>query len=284
MSPALELLATHARTMTEAPLAIFTNGSYLRRFPVDFYNDFIGAMQISVDGPIAEVHDAVRGSGHFEALSDQLRVLEDYDGVVTFNMTISRTPHEKFGRQLADFYRRWAARIRNVRLNLVTGTLAGRHCELMSMDAAEERLKQIRASLVASGIGHLVAESAASSLRRNARRTSCGYGRTLAVSPMGDAFPCGLARGAAIASLVGGTTTRDVVSQLARLRSDLAVERIDGCTECDFRYTCGGACRLGVTIKCHTPAGCQACMERLLIADDAVFQVCVDRAEWPCAD
>ncbi len=284
LSPAFKLLVTHAKTMTETPLAIFTNGSYLRRFPVAFYNEFIDTMQISVDGPTADMHDAVRGSGHFDTLSDQLRVLEDYDGVVTFNMTITRTPNEEFGRQLAEFYRRSAERIKNVRLNVVTGTLAGRRCELMTMDAADQRLKLIRTNLLRSGVGHLVADSESPLLRRNVRRVSCGYGQTLAVSPTGDAFPCGLAQGVAVASLVGGSTARDVGAELARLRSDLAVERFNGCGECDFRYACGGSCRLGVTVKCHSRSSCQARMERLLIAEDAVFHARLERAESLCAD
>ena len=66
-------------------IRLFTNGTYLNNLSQDFLNKNISEVQLSIDGPVAEIHDRVRGKGHFNKIMDNIIRLRDYRGGVTID-------------------------------------------------------------------------------------------------------------------------------------------------------------------------------------------------------
>ncbi len=71
---------------------ILTNGTLITQQHVDVLKKCkkIHQIQISIDGPIASVHDGVRGAGTFENVKNTIKLLKDNDIEVSFMFTLMR--------------------------------------------------------------------------------------------------------------------------------------------------------------------------------------------------
>ena len=83
---------------------ILTNGTCITQNHMEILKNFrkLHQIQISIDGPIAEVHDAVRGSGTFGKVKETIRRLRENQFDVSLMFTLMRKNMD-YAIQLIDF-------------------------------------------------------------------------------------------------------------------------------------------------------------------------------------
>ena len=226
-------------------------------------------VQVSIDGPDAELHEQVRGKGTF---ARAMEGVEELTRAGTYTV-ISMVCHEGNVDRLEDFFD-LARRL---------GVQEARFIPLKQIGAARDsgfrpvqmsRLMRTACSLfrrrpdLLSLLGRDALSILANTCRYSARRASCGTGlQTILLDANGTLYPClnmtepqfGLAS-IRDTGYDFGQLWRDS-SKLERLRHDTSVETpTRACSRCPVRYWCLGGCRgetLAVTRQLSSPApGC----------------------------
>ena len=83
---------------------ILTNGTCITQNHIDMLKNCkkLHQIQISIDGPTAEVHDGVRGIGTFEKVKKNIKLLKDNDIEVAFMFTLMRQ-NKNYAIEVIDF-------------------------------------------------------------------------------------------------------------------------------------------------------------------------------------
>ncbi len=219
----------------------------------------VDVVQISIDGPTAEVHDLVRGQGTFEKSIATFKILADTDlkGLhIAFTPIDINVDYIPAMVELA--YQLDASMLHVTRLSLTKKCL-DRNISLdyKRFAVALERAK--RRAIRHMGIIAQTPEDTGRKrpflfypLYREARKAvirkrwvNCGAGRgSLLIDPYGNAYPCVELRQP---DFQFGNISDKSLSDLATLAQQwedtICVDSIETCKDCSVRYICGGGCR-----------------------------------------
>lgn len=211
-------------------------------------------VQVSLDGPDPEAHDAIRGRGAFERAWRGIRALQAAGAGerLALNVTLLRT---NLGRA-ADIIAlaaengvpgvRFSSLARLGRAARDWDALAPTVDDYARAYPALYRLADEAGIEVSPGLLGL-------ELEPPARGSWCGLGRTLLVDERGDIFPCGLLE--APQFCLGNVAETRLVDALhaARLQELIAIQeqradRIPECQACPWRHFCQAGCPANVLL------------------------------------
>lgn len=201
-------------------------------------------VQISLDGATAEVNDAVRGEGTYDAAHRAMANLRDA-GMTDFKLSVVCTRHnisqlDEF-KQIADTY---GAQLRLTRLRP-----SGRGADVWSeLHPRPEQQRELYDWLVANGDGVLTGDSffhLSAYGEALPGLNLCGAGRVVClVDPVGDVYACPFAIHERFrAGNVRGEGGFKQVWQHSALFTDLRSPQTGGaCTQCSAYDACRGGC------------------------------------------
>ncbi|MBI5544429.1 MAG: radical SAM protein [Deltaproteobacteria bacterium] len=206
-------------------------------------------VQVSIDGPTAEEHDAVRGAGVFAQATSAVRRLAAAGVRTIVSMVYTRRSAVRF-EPLLDLARSLGAHeARFIPLRRIGAGLA---CAEDAPDqvAALEGLLEVlaRRPELRPLLGRDWFSIQAAICRFSGARSGCGVASKVAfVDADGTVYPCpnhcapALACGSLERSSLEEILRRSPTMQ--RLREDCRVERYPACRGCAFRHWCAGECR-----------------------------------------
>lgn len=209
-------------------------------------------VQVSLDGPDAPCHDAIRGRGVFGKVIAAVRRLRAHKVSTILNMVV----HRDNLRRLEEFFdlagQLDASEARFIPLKGIGG---GRDSTILPV-AHFELLQHVLTLLkrrpdLASLMGRDAVSILANTCRYSARRSSCGTGRqTVLLDADGAVYPCLNLHvpGFTIANVrdpgFDFTRTWERSTRLAQLRAYTAIDNPSGpCAACAVRFWCLGGCR-----------------------------------------
>jgi radical SAM protein with 4Fe4S-binding SPASM domain len=247
----LDLLA-HAAPRVKTILA--TNATLLDDHLTRILADLGVIVQVSVDGPTAEVHDRVRGPAAFDRAWQGIEQLQQagMGARLALNVTLMRTNIGRAPEIVALAEQRGVAGLRFAPLQRM-GRAAERWAELAPTPSeyAEAyrflygqtlRVSETRRVSVAVSPGLLGLE-----LEPPEEGMWCGLGHTLLVDARGDIYPCALFT--APEFRLGNLAKTRLVEALAsaKLRELAALcerrrEEIEECRACAWKHFCQGGC------------------------------------------
>lgn len=230
-----------------------TNGILLTEEDAAFIREHKVNIGISLDSPVEEINDGLRGEGHYNKIMDILDWLRGYRGL---NVVTTITTHNVD--QLSEMVRLLHRKdVSLCLMNPVRGTqeraLAMRpepvHLASEFIKAVEEGIRLTKAGqriVVADFANILLGIIAPSARVMMCDISPCGGGRRFfAVTAEGSAYPCGEFIG--MEKFLGGNIFSDSIGDIAASKNfgevtERAVENIPECKECLFRNMCGAPC------------------------------------------
>jgi radical SAM protein with 4Fe4S-binding SPASM domain len=215
---------------------LLTNGLLIDRETAAAMKENVDLVRISLDGSTPAIHDYHRGAGSFAAASRAVDLLISAGAPVQVSMTVTqKNLHDiaqmaaRFGSlvSFAPLFR--TPRVRGLRSLWITGRA------------------YYRALLSVPGLNPLNCLYSCLQQASSARIIKCSIGDAeISIANTGDVYPCHLLH---LPAFLAGNIKHQPLDAIYRnsdrlqaLRS-LNVDRIKGCSVCDIRYICGGACR-----------------------------------------
>lgn len=217
-------------------VTLFSNGILIPRH-ISSLKEIADTVQISIDGPTVETHDAIRGPGSFTKAMHAIHMLLDAGIRTRMSTTImtNNWPAVKAG--LPGFI----SQFENTELTfkISYGTMPhGRGANLdQSIDSNEVR------RFVDNLLNRVSREDNRDDIVNIVQKVSgCGYAEQLVVAPDGIVYPCHLMSGPL--GHVDDMPIKDITRYLVRTAEAFSVDHRLGCGTCDLRHLCGGSCRV----------------------------------------
>jgi uncharacterized protein len=237
----------------EIHFGIQTNSLLLTEEDADFIKKYGVNIGISLDSPVEEINDRLRGRGQYKKVLDALKWFRHYRGL---NVVTTITTHNL--NQLSGMVRFLHAQgVSLCLMNPVRGTqegaLALRPDPLKLADefikAVEEAIrltKEGRRIVIADFANILLGIIAPSARVMMCDVSPCGGGRRFfSITADGNAYPCGEFIG--MEEFFGGNIFSESIEEITSSKNfhrvvQRAVEEIPECRECLFRNMCGAPC------------------------------------------
>ena len=230
-----------------------TNGLALTEADAAFIKEYRVNIGLSLDSPVEEINDFLRGQGHYRQIMKSLEWFRDYRGL---NVVTTITTYNVG--QLKDMVRLLHSKdVALCLMNPVRSTQQSAHAmrpdtavaAAAFIGAAEEAIrltKEGKRIVVADFANILLGIIAPSARVMMCDISPCGGGRRyFAVAADGNAYPCGEFIG--MEDFVGGNIFTDTIEDIAASKNFLkvtkrTVDNIPECQTCVFRNMCGSPC------------------------------------------
>jgi len=217
-------------------VTLFSNGILVPRY-IDDLKEVAEIVQISVDGPNAETHDAVRGAGSFKKAMLAIRLLLEagIETRVSTTIMMNNWPAIKLG--LPGFI----AEFENTKLSFRISYGAMSHGRGTALDHS------LDTGEVRRFVDNLLSRVKTTENRNDGpnvvqKISGCGYAEQLVVAPDGTVYPCHLLSGAL--GHIDNLPLKEITRYLVRTAEAFGVDHRMGCGTCDLRNLCGGSCRV----------------------------------------
>jgi mycofactocin biosynthetic radical S-adenosylmethionine protein MftC len=213
-------------------------------------------VQVSLDGPTAAEHDAVRGRGAFERAWRGIERLQQAgvtDHRLALNVTLMRPNVEKAPEIVALARERGVPGVRFIPVQRM-GRAAEGWAELVpTRDQYAAAYRYLYGYRAPDGpvVGPLFLGL---ELDPPAEGMWCGLGRMLVVDAAGDIYPCGLfmapqfrlgnAAETPLAEALASEKLGELIAQVARRRDE-----VEDCRACAWRHFCQGGCAASVLLE-----------------------------------
>ncbi|WP_242909922.1 radical SAM/SPASM domain-containing protein [Actinomadura terrae] len=217
-------------------VTLFSNGMAVPKH-LDDLARYADIVQISVDGPTAEIHDAIRGRHSFRRATRAIRLLLDAGVQTQVSTTIMMNNWAAIKAGLPAFIDEW--RDSDVKFRISYGAMAhGRGTDL-DHDLNEDEVRDWVDELLG---GLRIGDDKAHGPNKVQKINSCGYAEQLVVASDGIVYPCHLLSGAL--GHIDQLPLSEITDYLKRTSDAFTVDNRKGCQSCDLRNLCGGTCRV----------------------------------------
>jgi radical SAM protein with 4Fe4S-binding SPASM domain len=227
---------------------LFTNGLLLNKSNIDYVLDRVNEIQVSLDGPTAEINDRVRGVGTFDRILRSLSLIaqhiQDRDIRLCVGMTPLKESIDYLERNAASFFRSLFERYGKVFVvRIATDIFEGRCVHDLTIPEKQRFRKSVTKIYDALYEEGFFMKLSSLIYKPNRLKRNCGYCSGIKVLPDGACYPCDLAA----YDQVGNVRDHSLGLLKKRLRAlyeKTCVENSAECSQCDLKYFCGGNCRI----------------------------------------
>lgn len=235
-------------------VSVNTNGTLLTEEDASLLKKYNVTVAVSLDGATAETHDYIRGKGVFNKAVKAIKLLEQtgVDTMITMTFMKANIKETEKIVQLAK-----ELGVSSVLFNAVR--LKGRaeeNIDDIKIPAEDVMPGLMQAWKTSRKMGIKTSmESMWVSVKQLNYRNLCGAGRVaLSIAPNGDVYPCDAFYGEE-AFKAGNIRERPLVkiwrdSPATKAFTNLTVDDIEECRDCELKYICGGGC-IGENYKTH---------------------------------
>lgn len=227
-------------------ISLSTNGTLLTEDDAALLKRQNVKVGVSLDGATAKTHDYIRGKGVFNKAIKALKILREAGVHTTIGWTLMKANIKEAEKVL---YLAKDLGVNGVYFNTVR--IRGRARENIKDTEipAEDSfscLMQLWKTSRELGV-RTTAEARFDSLKEFRRKDLCGAGKAvLCIAANGDVYPCDAFLGAR--AFKAGNIRKEPVIEIWRKSSALEpfrnihVDDVEGCSDCELKYICGGGC------------------------------------------
>ena len=222
---------------------LLTNGSLVKNYNVEQFKIF-DYVKISLDSTEKEVNDQLRGRGSYNKIIDAIRMLRNNDINVDIGTVITKYNKDNLEALITYLHSEFDIKVHTIanHIPLGRGSNSELSCSFEEVKKCDEVILKTKWKLSQNGLYSIIQDF----FFPNGRKVSCGMGMSeIYVNEKGDVYPCRMTYDA---QYYLGNLLREnletILSRVKKITNDLHVDKLEGCKECDFRYLCGGGCRM----------------------------------------
>lgn len=242
---------------------VLTNGTLITKENAKVLAEWCDEVQISIDGPTAEISESVRGEGTFEKAMSSLRELSAYP---VCHLSIAMTPTPVTLPVFRQGFERFVETVRgdispDISIRVSRRLTKGRMLAELSSSEAEAFRKGVLTLCDELLEKDFSAKLDSVRIIPNRKVFSCGLAESFMVRANGDIKVCSFSpnRFGSVKHIKDENDVpylAGVADKLRQLISSVRVEQVRPCKDCDLRYFCGGGCRRDCKNECGSPNIC----------------------------
>lgn len=223
-------------------VVLLSNGTLINKSNYRYIAKRCVEIQISLDGPTAELHEKIRGIGSYQKTMDTIRLLSTVSKYLIIAMTPIPDTIDKFEEAFADFMMQIDAinKKNNIFLNLTPVLQKGRFVnEIDRFDDSYfyQKVKHIVDKFIEKDYFE---KKDASSFVPGEKKYNCGFGESYTVWWDGSIRSCYKS-----AKLIKcPITAKELLTMINNQFEKSKVSLVEVCQNCDLRFLCGGSCRV----------------------------------------
>lgn len=231
-------------------VVLLTNGTLVTKENAKILGEWFDEVQISIDGPTADISESIRGKGTFEKALSALRELNVYPEC---HLSVAMTPTPTTLPLFRAGFRQFVAMIRgginpDISIRVTRRLTEGRMLPQLSTSDAEAFRKGVLALCDNQLEEDFSVKLDTVTIVPNRRVFGCGLAESFMIRANGNVRLCAFSSESFgnikdIGNGDGKAFFSDLVEKLSRLTNSVRVEKVRPCGDCDLRYFCGGKCR-----------------------------------------
>ncbi|MCR5148509.1 MAG: radical SAM protein [Eubacterium sp.] len=246
---------------------LLTNGSLVKKFDIENFKIF-DYVKISIDSANRDHNDRLRGKGSFDRIVEAIKLLREYDINVHIGSVITELNKEDLEELITFLYTEYGVTVHTLANHIPVGRgcTDDLSCSFEDLEKCDQVIMDTKWKLSQNGLYSIIQDS----FFPESRKVVCGMGMSeVFIDDKGDVYPCRMTYSSEY--YLGNILQEDFNDILDRVKdvtSKLHVDRLEGCKDCDYRYLCGGGCRIyhkaysGSIYKNHIPI-CEAYKRQL---------------------
>jgi radical SAM protein with 4Fe4S-binding SPASM domain len=240
-------------------VGLLTNGSLIKNHAIEKFNTF-DYVKISLDSMKEEENDYLRGRGSYRLIIDAIDRLRSNNRDVHIGTVLTRINKDSMPDLISGLYHTYNIKRHTIANFSPVG--AGEACA--DLECSPEETRENNALILETKMKfskrdfHSVLQDKA---LPEGRKVCCGMGNSeIFINELGNVYPCRMTYSDEY--YLGNMLTDDLAAiqkNVERLTKDLTVDSLESCKSCDYKYLCGGGCRMyhcaytGSIYKSHPP-------------------------------
>jgi radical SAM protein with 4Fe4S-binding SPASM domain len=260
-------MASYAKEK-ELSCGLLTNGSLISKYDVEKFKIF-NYVKISFDSAEREINDQLRGKGSYDKIINAIKILKSNDINVDIGTVITKYNKDSLEDLITYLHTEFDVKVHTIanHIPLGRGSNSNLNCSFEELQKCDEIILKTKCKLAQNGLYSIIQDF----FFPNGRKVSCGMGMSeIYINEKGDVYPCRMTYEDQY--YLGNLLQEElntILGRVNKITEELHVDRLEGCCECDFRYLCGGGCRIyhksysGSIYKNHLPI-CEAYKRQLI--------------------
>ncbi len=260
-------MASYAKEK-ELSCGLLTNGSLVNKYNVEQFKNF-NYVKISFDSTEREINDQLRGKGSYDKIIKAIKILKANDINVDIGTVITKYNKDNLEELITFLHAEFDVKVHTIanHIPLGRGSNSDLSCSFDEVKKCDEVILKTKCKLAQNGLYSIIQDF----FFPNGRKVSCGMGMSeIYINEKGDVYPCRMTYEDQY--YLGNLLEEDfeiILGRVKKITKELHVDKLEGCNECDFKYLCGGGCRMyhksysGSIYKNHLPI-CEAYKRQLI--------------------
>ena len=249
-----------AESIFQRPVLVSTNGTLIDDAVINKLASHNVEVQVSLDSPYPEKHNALRGAGVYEKAVENVKKLVNAGVYTILSMVYTRDNLQEFEDYMTLGLELGVHEVRFIPLRLIGGGVRfieaapDQYLTFLHLHDILERRPVFKRLL-----GRDFFSIALTMCRYSAQRINCGLGyKTVFIDADGKVFPC--PNHVSSRFMCGNLQENDLVEivrespAMNQVRRMFHVEKYTRCRSCAFRMWCAGDCRGEVMALTNDPA------------------------------
>ncbi|MDR1324616.1 MAG: radical SAM protein [Treponema sp.] len=241
-------------------VGLLSNGSLIRNHAVEKFETF-DYVKLSLDSMREEENDYLRGRGSYHLIVDAIEHLRSHNIDTHIGTVLTRVNKDSIKELINELYTTYNIKRHTIANFSPLGN--GAACA-DNLECTPEETRKNDALILETKL-KLSKRDVHSVLNDNAlpegRQVCCGMGISeIFINERGDVYPCRMTYSNEY--YLGNILTcsmSTIQKNVERITNDLTVDSIESCKVCNYKYVCGGGCRMyhcaytGSIYKSHPP-------------------------------
>lgn len=260
-------MASYAKEM-ELYCGLLTNGSLISDVEIDNFKIF-DYIKISLDSNHRDVNDQLRGKGSYDKVIKAMELLRKNEINFDVGTVITKYNKDGIGDLISRMGNEYGVRDHTISNHIPLGR--GREndmsCSFDEVKKCDDVILKSKLKLHQNGLYSIIKDF----FFPEGNKVCCGMGMSeIYINSKGDVYPCRMTYEPDyyLGNLIS-EELNDILENMVPLMNKIHVDNLEGCKECDYRYLCGGGCRMyhksysGSIYKNHQPI-CEAYKRQLI--------------------
>lgn len=220
---------------------ILTNGSLIKNFDIELFKIF-DYIKISLDSHIEEHNDAVRGKGSYNKILEGIKILFDNNINVDIGSVLT-----KYNKNDLNSFIEYLDDKFNVKTHIIANYIPLNRdddlgCSFNELEMCDQVIYETKNKLAKGGINSIIQDK----FFPEGKKVFCGMGLSeVFINKLGNIYPCRMTYNEQY--LLGNILIDDfksITHKMLDVNNGISVDNIKGCIDCDYKYLCGGGCRM----------------------------------------
>lgn len=222
---------------------LLTNGSLVNRYDIDNFKVF-DYVKISLDSMDENTNDSLRGKGSFKKIIQAIKALVSNNITVDVGSVITKLNKKQLKELMTVLHNDYNIRNHSLvnHIPIGRGSNSELSCTFEEIEECDKYIMESKFELHKDRLFSVIQDM----FIIEGRKLCCGMGISeIYINEIGNIYPCRMNydESSCLGNMIDGDL-KEILKNNKILNENISVDVLEGCKDCQYRYICGGGCRM----------------------------------------